>query len=108
MKKITHLLLIIIALTAQSLPAQGLFSLFTGSDSKKSIRVKYVDGDEKAKDEVLLISIKGIIQERDSDDGIPFKIEKDLFETLKKDLEVARKRKAVKAILLEINSQAAK
>ncbi len=104
MKKITLLLLIIIGVTAQSLSAQGLFSLFTGSGSKKSIRVEYVDGDEEAKDEVLLISIKGIIQERDSEDGIPFKAEKDLFKNLNNDLKVIRKRRAVKAILLEINS----
>lgn len=104
MKKVMSLLLLLILITAQTLPAQGLFGLFGGSDAKKAIRVKFVDGDEDAKDEILQIKIKGVIQEADSEEGMPFKIEKDLFENLRKDLEVARKRKAIKAILLEINS----
>lgn len=104
MKKVMSLLLLLILITAQTLPAQGLFSLFGGSDAKKAIRVKFVDGDEDAKDEILQIKIKGVIQEADSEESMPFKIEKDLFENLRKDLEVARKRKAIKAILLEINS----
>lgn len=104
MKKVISLLLLLILITAQTLPAQGLFSLFGGSDAKKAIRVKFVDGDEDAKDEILQIKIKGVIQEADSEESMPFKIEKDLFENLRKDLEVARKRKAIKAILLEINS----
>ncbi|PKL39361.1 MAG: signal peptide peptidase SppA [Candidatus Riflebacteria bacterium HGW-Riflebacteria-1] len=104
MKKVLSLVLLITLCCANSLPAQGLFSLFGGSDAKKAIRVKFVDGDESAKDEILLIKIKGVIQEADSEEGMPFKIEKDLFENLRKDLEVVRKRKAVKAILLEINS----
>ena len=97
-------MLLIIGITASPAAAQGLFSLFSSAEPKKTIRVKFVDGDEEAKDEILLISIKGVIQEQDNQDGMPFKIEKDLFENLKNDLEVARKRKAVKAILLEINS----
>lgn len=104
MKKVMSLLLLLILITAQTLPAQGLFSLFGGSDAKKAIRVKFVAGDEDAKDEILQIKIKGVIQEADSEESMPFKIEKDLFENLRKDLEVARKRKAIKAILLEINS----
>lgn len=104
MKKIALLMLLILGVTTSPAAAQGLFSLFGGAEPKKTIRVKFVDGDEEAKEEILLISIKGVIQEQDSQDGMPFKIEKDLFENLKSDLEVARKRKAVKAILLEINS----
>lgn len=104
MKKIALFMLLILVVTTSPATAQGLFSLFGGAESKKTIRVKFVDGDEEAKEEILLISIKGVIQEQDSQEGMPFKIEKDLFENLKSDLEVARKRKAVKAILLEINS----
>lgn len=104
MKKIALFLLLIIGLSESPLPAQGLLGLFGGSETKKTIRVKFVDGDEDAKEEILLISLKGVIQEQDNDESMPFKIEKDLFENLKSDLEVARKRKAVKAILLEINS----
>ena len=104
MKKVLLLTLLMLALTTQTLPAQGLFSLFGGSGDKKTIRVKFVEGDEDAKDEILLITLKGVIQEQDSEEGMPFKIEKDIFENLKKDLEVVKKRRAVKAILLEINS----
>lgn len=104
MKKITLLVLLISLLSTSQLAAQGLLSLFSSSESKKAIRVKYLEGDEDAKEEVLLIKIKGVIQDQDSEEGMPFKIEKDIFENLKKDLEVARKRKAIKAILLEINS----
>ncbi len=104
MKKIALFLLLILGITSSPAVAQGLFGLFGGAEPKKTIRVKFVDGNEEAKDEILLISIKGIIQEQDTQDGMPFKMEKDLFENLKNDLEAARKRKAVKAILLEINS----
>ncbi len=104
MKKIALCLLLIISCSAAPLPAQGLLGLFGGSEPKKSIRVKFVEGDEDAKEEILLISLKGVIQEQDSEEAMPFKIEKDLFENLKNDLEVVRKRSAVKAVLLEINS----
>lgn len=95
---------LMICICVGSVSAQGIFSLFGAGASKSKLRVKFVDGDEKAKDEILLISIKGIIQEKEEQGSNPFKAEKDLFENLKKDLDVARQRKAIKAILLEINS----
>ncbi|MBU1106701.1 MAG: signal peptide peptidase SppA [Candidatus Riflebacteria bacterium] len=104
MKKVMLFTLLMLIITAQTLPAQGLLSLFGSSGNKKGIHVKFLEGDEDSKDEILLVTIKGVIQETDGEGGMPFKAEKDLFETLKKDLEVARKRGAVKAILLEINS----
>lgn len=104
MKLKTLSVILLFCLLTMDLSAQGLFGLFGSSQPDKKIRVKFVEGDEDAKDEILLITIKGAIYERDEEESMPFKIEKDLFENLKKDLEVARKRKAVKAILLEINS----
>ncbi|MDD2998660.1 MAG: signal peptide peptidase SppA, partial [Candidatus Riflebacteria bacterium] len=105
MKQKLILALLIILVMATDVSAQGLLGLFGGgNDSKKPIRVQFIEGDENAVEEILLIRIKGVIQEKDDEERMPFKMEKDQFESLKKDLEAARKRNAIKAILLEINS----
>lgn len=96
--------MLIVLMFASDASAQGLFGLFGGGQAKKGIRVKFLEGDEDAVEEILLIKIRGVIQERDEEDSLPFRQSKDLFENLKSDLEAARKRKAIKAILLEINS----
>lgn len=96
--------LVMVCILVSTASAQGLFGLLGGGEPKKTLRVQFLEGDEDAKDEILLIHIRGVIQEKDENDSMPFKAEKDLFENLKKDLEVARKRKAIKAILLDINS----
>jgi protease-4 len=95
---------LLLAFVSSAASAQGLLGLFGSGESKKTIRVQFLEGDESSPDEVLLIRIRGVIQEHDEEESMPFKIEKDLFESLKKDLEVARKRRAIKAVLLDINS----
>lgn len=102
-KSLFFLLLVCFALTAPQ-PAQAFLGLFIGQEGKKGVRVKFLEGDENAKDEILLIKLRGVIQERSDDESNPFKAGKDMIEEIKKDLDAARKRKAVKAILLEINS----
>lgn len=104
MKKFFLLALLISMTLTSETSAQGLFGLFGGAEAKKGIRVEFLEGDEDAKEEILLIRIRGVIQERDEEDGMPFQQGKDMFVTLKKDLDAARKRKAIKAVLLEINS----
>ncbi|GAB4285230.1 MAG: hypothetical protein Kow0029_32030 [Candidatus Rifleibacteriota bacterium] len=101
-KKISVIALLMI-LTTSILHAQGIFSLL-GIDSKPKYKVKFLDGDENAEEEILQIRIRGVIQEKDETGEIPFKMEKDMIEEVKKDLKLARERKAIKAILLDINS----
>lgn len=104
MKKYLLVTLLLNLLISASVDAQGLLGLFGGGETKKAIRVEFIEGDNDAAEEILLIRINGVIQEREEDDSIPFKAGKDPMETLKKDLEAARKRKAIKAVLVEINS----
>lgn len=102
-KSLLFLLLACFIVTAPQ-SAQAFFGLFGNQESKKGIRVKFLEGDESASDEILLIKLRGVIQERDDEESNPFKVGKDQLENLKKDLDAARKRKAIKAVLLEINS----
>ena len=106
MKKTFCLTIFLIFAFSLAASAQGLLGSLLGSsqDTKKKIRVQFVEGDEASEDEILLVRIRGVIHETDDDESNPFKAGKDMIEELKKDLEAARKRKAVKAILLEINS----
>lgn len=87
-----------------SVSAQGLLGLFGGSGQQKKYRVKFVDGDGEAVEEVLQIKIRGVIQEKGDEDEMPFKMSRDMMEMLKEDLKLAREREAIKAILLDINS----
>lgn len=105
MKKKTLILSLLITFITSGLYGQGLFGLF-GSSSKDSvkIRVKFIEGDEKAKEEVLLIKIRGIIQEKTEGDSIPLQIAQDIMKQVRQDLVVARKRDEIKAIILDINS----
>jgi protease-4 len=96
--------LAIFLFSASIAQAQGLFGLFGSSNNQKKFKVKFVDGDNDAVEEVLLIKLRGVIQEKDSDDEMPFKMSKDMLEAIKKDLDLAREREAIKAILLDINS----
>lgn len=106
MKKTFCLTIFLVFAFSLTLSAQGLLGslLGGGQETKKKIRVQFVEGDEEAAEEILLVRIRGVIHETDEDESNPFKAGKDMIEELKKDLEAARKRKAIKAILLEINS----
>lgn len=104
MKKFLLTALILSLYCAATASAQGFLGLFGGSQNKKPIRVEFVEGDNDANEEILLIRINGVIQEREEDDSMPFRAAKDPLESVKKDLEAARKRKAIKAVLVEINS----
>lgn len=103
MKKIS-VAIFILFFSISSLQAQGLFSLFGGSSNEKKFKVKFIDGDNDAVEEVLQIKIRGVIQEKSDDDEMPFRISKDIMDSIKKDLDLARDRDAIKAILLDINS----
>ncbi|MDD3147770.1 MAG: hypothetical protein PHD82_10735, partial [Candidatus Riflebacteria bacterium] len=104
MKKLFLTAVILSLFGAASASAQGFLGLFGGNQNKKAIRVEFVEGDNDAAEEILLVRIRGVIQEREEEDSMPFKAVKDPLENVKKDLEAARKRKAIKAILVEINS----
>ena len=106
MKKTFCLTIFLVFAFSLNVSAQGLLGslLGGGQETKKKIRVQFVEGDEEAAEEILLVRIRGVIHETDEDESNPFKAGKDMIEELKKDLEAARKRKAIKAILLEINS----
>lgn len=103
MKKIS-VAIFMLFFSISSLQAQGLFSLFGGSSNEKKFKVKFIDGDNDAVEEVLQIKIRGVIQEKSDDDEMPFRISKDMMDSIKKDLDLARDRDAIKAILLDINS----
>ncbi|MDN5279984.1 MAG: protease [Clostridiales bacterium] len=102
-KKISLITAILIFISASAY-SQGILGLFGGSSEKKKYKVKFIDGDENAVEEILQIKIRGVIQEKSESDEMPFKIEKDMMEEIKKDLKLARERDAIKAILLDINS----
>lgn len=104
MLKRVSLLVILFAFSVNSVDAQGLFSLFGGNSDQKKYRVKFIDGDNDAVEEVLQIKIRGVIEEKSDGDEIPFKSSKDMLEAVKKDLQLAREREAIKAIILDINS----
>ncbi|MFZ5951296.1 MAG: signal peptide peptidase SppA [Candidatus Rifleibacteriota bacterium] len=103
MKKTISVSLILVFVSA-NLFAQGLLGLFGGSEPEKKFRVKFVDGDNDAEEEVLLIKIRGVIEEKGEEDEMPLKMSRDMLESLKKDLALVKERKAIKAILLDINS----
>lgn len=84
--------------------AQGLFDMF-GADAKPNkVRVKFVEGDDKANEEILLVAINGPIFDRRDAETMPFQIVKDIQASLDADLKTAAKRRAIRGILLEINS----
>ena len=89
-----------------NLSAQGLLSGLLGSSEPKGPRIKFVEGDTNAKEEILFLKINGVIQEKDDDDSpmTAFKQKKSILDSMKEDLSLAAKRDAVKAVYLEINS----
>ncbi len=89
-----------------NLSAQGLLSGLLGSSEPKGPRIKFVEGDTNAKEEILYLKINGVIQEKDDDDSpmTAFKQKKSILDSMKEDLSLAAKRDAVKAVYLEINS----
>lgn len=89
-----------------NLSAQGLLSGLLGSSEPKGPRIKFVEGDTKAKEEVLYLKINGVIQEKDEDDSpmMAIRQKKSILDAMKDDLSLAAKREAVKAVYLEINS----
>ncbi|MGI6445782.1 MAG: signal peptide peptidase SppA [Candidatus Ozemobacteraceae bacterium] len=93
-------------LFSQALYAQSIFDALLGKNdmsAKDKLRVKYIEGDSDVPEEILLINISGVIQEK-NDDGMPMRPSKNIIEELKKDLEVLTKRNSVKGALIEINS----
>ncbi len=89
-----------------NLSAQGLLSGLLGSSEPKGPRIKFVEGDTNAKEEILYLKINGVIQEKDDDDSpmSALKQKKSILDSMKEDLSLAAKRDAVKAVYLEINS----
>ncbi|HOY69006.1 MAG TPA: signal peptide peptidase SppA [Candidatus Ozemobacteraceae bacterium] len=106
MKRVCSVALAIL-LFAGAASAQGLFDLFgsmSGAEGEKKVRVSYVEGDRASTDEVLLITVKGIIRDSDEEEKMPFEIRQNMIEKLKKDVEAALEREQIKAVLLEIDS----
>ena len=84
--------------------AQGLLNLLMPSENTSNkYKVKYIEGDKDSSNEILLIKIKGVIQEA-SEKTNPFKLSANMIKSIKKDLETAKHRKSIKAIILDINS----
>lgn len=98
---------LIVLLMSGTASAQGLFDLFgtmTGGGKDKKPKVTYVEGDETASAEVLLITVKGVIRDGEEEEKMPFEIKQSMVEKLKKDVKAAVERDEVKAVLLEIDS----
>ena len=89
-----------------SASAQGLLGGLLGPSEPKGPRIKFVEGDNNAKEEVLYLKINGVIQEKDEDDSpmTALRQKKSILDSMKEDLALAAKREAVKAVYLEINS----
>ena len=104
MKKL--LLTITLCMFAVSASAQGLLSGLLGSSESKGPKVKFMEGDNNAKEEILYLKINGVIQEKDDDDSpmMALRQKKSVLDVMKEDLSFAAKREAVKAVYLEINS----
>jgi len=99
--------LLIILLMSSTASAQGLFDLFgtmAGAGKEKKPKVTYVEGDETASAEVILITVKGVIRDGEDEEKMPFEIKQNMVEKLKKDVQAAVERDEVKAVLLEIDS----
>lgn len=106
MKRLFTVLLVVLIMSGTA-SAQGLFDLFgsiSGAGKDKKPKVTYVEGDEAATDEVLLISINGVIRDTEGEDKSPFEIKQNMVEKLKKDVQAAIDREQIKAVLLEIDS----
>ena len=105
MKKV--FLVLALCMISVSLSAQGLLSgLLGGGSEKKAPRVKFIEGDTEAPEEILLIKLNGVIQEKDEDDNalIALKNKKNILDLLKEELSLAANRNAIKAVYIEINS----
>lgn len=106
MKRLLSVFLIVLIMSGTA-SAQGLFDLFgtmSGTGSDKKPKVTYVEGDETATDEVLLISVKGVIRDSEGEEKAPFELKQNMIEKLKKDVRAAIDREQIKAVLLEIDS----
>ena len=104
MKKL--ILIITFCMIAISASAQGLLSSLLGSTENKGPKIKFVEGDSNAEDEILYIKINGVIQEKEEEDSAlsALKAKKSLLDSLKYELSIAAQRTAVKAVYIEINS----
>jgi len=106
MKRFISVILAVLLLCGTS-SAQGLFDLLgtmSGTSTDKKLNVTYIEGDQTASAEVLLITVKGVIKDGDEEDKMPFEIRQNMVDKLKKDVHVALERDQVKAVLLEIDS----
>ncbi len=94
----------IISITSVS--AQGLLGGLFGSDEPKGPKVKFFEGNNDAKEEILYIKLTGVKQEKEEDDNslMSLRNQKSILDQLKDNLSLAAKRDAVKAVYLEINS----
>lgn len=103
MKKIiaTFLFVTMFTFTAN---AQFLDALFGGSGKSEAPKVKFLEGNADADEEILLITVKGVIQEKDDESGMTLKPTKNIIDEITKNISMAKKRSSIKAILLEINS----
>lgn len=106
MKKYTVILIVFSVLLATAAFAQGFLDSLLGKQSKgqdQELRVKFLEGNENVQEEVLLIKLAGVIQEKE-DDSMPLRASKNMINELKKDLRLLNKRDSIKAALIEINS----
>lgn len=103
MKKIITAILFILVFSMTA-NAQLLDALFGGSGKANKAKVKFIEGNDEADEEILLINLKGVIQEKEDEGKMLLKPQKNVIEEITKDLDLANKRKSIKAILLEINS----
>lgn len=104
MKK--FLLVLTLCMISINVSAQGLLSGLLGSDEPKGPKVKFYEGDNQAKEEILYLKLNGVIQEKEEDDNsiMSLRNKKSILEYLKDSLSFAAKREAIKAVYIEINS----
>jgi protease-4 len=106
MKKNISILMVLAILLTNGAFAQGFLDSLLGKQTKSQgneLRVKFVEGNENVQEEVLLIKLSGVIQEKE-EDSMPLKASKSMVDELKKDLKLLTKRESIKAAIIEINS----
>lgn len=105
MKKLLFIALFSVILITPA-KGQGLLGSLLGESGKsKGPVIRFVEGDKNAQDEILLIKLNGVIQEKNEEEGVmALKPKRNMIDVLRDDLRIAAERKAVKAILFEINS----
>lgn len=106
MKKHIGLLVIFTLFLSNGIYAQGFLDSFLGKQpnkQKSNLRVKFLEGDEEVQEEILLLKLNGVIQEK-VEDNMPLRGSKNMVEELKKDLKILINRESIKGAIIEINS----